>query len=216
MRLGAIDDVDVLRFGRRDSIEKLAGDAARADMVFHLAGVNRPADPAEFEVVNHGLTATLIELLGRRESPPTVVLSSSTQAALDNPYGRSKLAAERAVLEYGARAPAPVAVYRLPGVFGKWSRPDYNTVVATFCRNAADGVPLPASTTRTGSSSSSISTTSSRSSPATPPASGSAPVATRSARSNPSSAFRWATSRRGSRGSPRSGTARWHRMSATP
>jgi UDP-2-acetamido-2,6-beta-L-arabino-hexul-4-ose reductase len=142
VRLAAIDGVEVLRVGRGDSIQKLAGDAARADVVFHLAGVNRPTDLAEFETVNHGLTATLIEQLARRESPPAVVLASSTQAALDNPYGRSKLAAEQAVLDYAARALAPVAVYRLPGVFGKWSRPDYNTVVATFCRNAAEGVPL--------------------------------------------------------------------------
>jgi UDP-2-acetamido-2,6-beta-L-arabino-hexul-4-ose reductase len=142
VRLAAIDGVDVLCFGRADSIEKLAADAARADLVFHLAGVNRPADPAEFETVNHGLTTTLIEQLARRESAPAVVLASSTQAALDNPYGRSKLAAEGAVLDYAARNSAAVAVYRLPGVFGKWSRPDYNTVVATFCRNAAEGIPL--------------------------------------------------------------------------
>jgi UDP-2-acetamido-2,6-beta-L-arabino-hexul-4-ose reductase len=142
VRLNAIEGVKVLRFVRGDSVETLAADVARADVVYHLAGVNRPADPAEFEAVNHGLTTALVEQLGRRESPPTVVLASSTQASLDNPYGRSKHAAEQALLDYAGRELAPVAVYRLPGVFGKWSRPDYNTVVATFCRNAAEGVPL--------------------------------------------------------------------------
>ena len=141
VRLGALEDTDVLTYVRDDPPATLADGVARADVIFHLAGVNRPSDPAEFEVTNHGLTATLVEQLATRRSPPTVVLTSSTQAALDNAYGRSKRAAEEAVFAYAAQAGAPVAVYRLPGVFGKWSRPDYNTVVATFWQRAT-GVPL--------------------------------------------------------------------------
>lgn len=114
-----------------------------ADFVIHLAGVNRPPEPGDFDTGNRGLTEALLQALMARERPaPPVLLSSSTQAALDNPYGRSKRAAEQLVLAYGEATGAPVYVYRLTNVFGKWSRPFYNSAVATFCHQAAHGLPI--------------------------------------------------------------------------
>lgn len=114
----------------------------RAEAVFHLAGVNRPERVEEFDPGNAELTRSLCTLLRQADRRPLVVLSSSTQAALDNPYGRSKRAAEEVVLAFGRETGAPVRVFRLPGVFGKWCRPNYNSVVATFCHNIARGIPV--------------------------------------------------------------------------
>lgn len=109
------------------------------DFVFHLAGVNRPQDPAEFEAGNHAFTRALCEAMAAQPMPPGVAYASSAQAALDNAYGRSKRDAEDALLAYGARTGARVHVFRLTNVFGKWSRPNYNSAVATFCHNIARG-----------------------------------------------------------------------------
>lgn len=141
-RLGTIDDIELVRIGRDDGPDALADGVARADVIFHLAGANRPDDQTEFDSVNRGLTEAVVGLAADRGVAPTIVLTSSTQAALDNPYGRSKRAAEDALFAHAELTGAPVAVFRLPNVFGKWSLPDYNTVVATFCRNAARGRPL--------------------------------------------------------------------------
>jgi len=135
-------DYEVLEFDIHQTPEALTELAARADLVFHLAGVNRPKEEQEFMAGNADLTETLcasLQALGRK---PPVVLSSSVQAELDNPYGRSKKAAEDAVLDYHERTGAAVYVYRFPNVFGKWSRPNYNTVVATFCHNISRGLPV--------------------------------------------------------------------------
>jgi UDP-2-acetamido-2,6-beta-L-arabino-hexul-4-ose reductase len=119
-----------------------------AGVVFHLAGVNRPQDEREFHAGNVGslssVFAALDEVAGpERGAPrPLIVLSSSTQASQDNPYGRSKAAAERALEAYAVATGTPAAIYRLPGVFGKWCRPNYNSVVATFCHNIARGIPI--------------------------------------------------------------------------
>lgn len=121
--------------------ETLAREAAQADFVFHLAGVNRPQNTDEFMQGNRDFTVELLEMLEKGKRPP-VVLSSSIQAALDNPYGASKRAAEEAIFAYGERTGAPVYVYRLPNAFGKWSRPNYNSAVATFCHNIACGLPI--------------------------------------------------------------------------
>ena len=115
--------------------------AAEADFVFHLAGVNRPEDPDDFMRGNGDFTLELTALLERGKKPP-VVLASSIQAALDNPYGASKRAAEDAVAAYARRCGTRAYLYRLPNVFGKWSRPNYNSVVATFCHNIARGLPI--------------------------------------------------------------------------
>ena len=121
--------------------EALEAAAAEADFVFHLAGVNRPEDPDDFMRGNGDFTLELTALLERGKKPP-VVLASSIQAALDNPYGASKRAAEDAVAAYARRCKTHAYIYRLPNVFGKWSRPNYNSVVATFCHNIARGLPI--------------------------------------------------------------------------
>jgi UDP-2-acetamido-2,6-beta-L-arabino-hexul-4-ose reductase len=140
--LRRLPGIEVLPFDRGEPPDALESLAARADAVYHLAGVNRPERVEEFEEGNAALTRELVAHLERHGRIVPLVLSSSTQAALDNPYGRSKLAAEEAVRAYGARTGAKVAVYRLPGLFGKWSRPNYNAVVSTFCHNLARGLPI--------------------------------------------------------------------------
>lgn len=140
--LGRVSGIEVLAFDRGETAVDLERFAAEADAVFHLAGVNRPERVEEFQEGNVDLTRALVDLLVAKGRKVPLVLSSSTQAALDNPYGRSKLAAEREVRRYGAATGAPALVYRLPGLFGKWSRPHYNSVVSTFCHDLARGLPI--------------------------------------------------------------------------
>ena len=140
LALSRMEDVEVLRYDLDNTPEELSEWAGTCDFVFHLAGVNRPKDPAEFATGNTGFTEELLALLERRPVP--VLLSSSIQAALDNPYGVSKRAAEEAVRAYGARTGAAVFVYRLANVFGKWCRPNYNSAVATWCHNRARGLDI--------------------------------------------------------------------------
>lgn len=126
-----------------DDPPSLLGEALlSADVVYHLAGVNRPEKEDEFARGNAGLTKSIIDQLKALDRAPTVVLTSSIQADLDNPYGKSKKEAEDVLLQYHRSTGASIAIYRLPGVFGKWSRPNYNTVVATFCHNIARGLDI--------------------------------------------------------------------------
>lgn len=122
--------------------EKLAEFCARAEFVFHLAGVNRPKEQSEFMAGNLGFTDTLLNALTAAGNRCPVMLSSSTQAALDNPYGLSKRAGEERMRTYAEETGASVYVFRFPNVFGKWSRPNYNSAVATFCHNIARGLPI--------------------------------------------------------------------------
>ncbi|MDR2043957.1 MAG: capsular polysaccharide biosynthesis protein CapF [Clostridium sp.] len=110
--------------------------------VFHLAGVNRPQEQREFLEGNVGFLARLLESLKKHGNRCPVMLSSSIQAARDNPYGQSKRAAEDLLRRYGRETGAPVHLYRFPNTFGKWCRPNYNSVVATFCHNIARGLPI--------------------------------------------------------------------------
>ena len=112
------------------------------DFVFHLAGVNRPQDEREFMEGNFGFTSTLLDLLKKHENKAPVLITSSIQAALDNPYGRSKKAGEDLLFRYGEDNGVKVCVYRFPNVFGKWCRPNYNSAVATFCYNIAHNLPI--------------------------------------------------------------------------
>ncbi len=112
------------------------------DFVFHLAGVNRPQDPAEYMAGNFGFTSRLLDTLRRYHNTCPVMLASSTQAVLDNPYGVSKRAGEELLRGYGEETGAPVLIYRFPNVFGKWCRPQYNSAVATFCHQIARGLPI--------------------------------------------------------------------------
>ena len=119
---------------------------ANADFVFHLAGVNRPKDPAEFMQGNFGFTSTLLEKLKANGNVCPVVISSSIQATCigryDSDYGRSKKAGEDLMFAYGEETGARVLVYRFPNLFGKWCRPNYNSAVATFCNNIANDLPI--------------------------------------------------------------------------
>jgi len=121
---------------------ELEGKLPFADIIFHLAGVNRPERVDEFQEVNVELTKRICRTLRQLKRNPLLVFSSSTQAALDNPYGVSKRKAEGVVFAFGSETDAPVAVFRLPGVFGKWCRPNYNSVVATFSYNIAHDLPI--------------------------------------------------------------------------
>lgn len=113
-----------------------------SDFVFHLAGVNRPKDQSEFMEGNFGFTSILLDLLGKHKNICPIMLSSSIQAELDNPYGNSKKAGEKLLIKYGKETGARVLVYRFPNVFGKWCRPNYNSAVATFCHNVAHDLPI--------------------------------------------------------------------------
>lgn len=125
----------------------LAEYSGRCDFVFHLAGVNRPQDPAEFTRGNVGFLQTLLSCLREKGNTCPVMLSSSVQASLQgryagSPYGESKAEAERVLLAYARETGARPLIYRLPNLFGKWCRPGYNSAVATFCHQAAHGLPL--------------------------------------------------------------------------
>lgn len=141
LTLEQIPDVEVLKYDLGDEA-KLDGYAAECDFVMHLAGVNRPKDPAEFKTGNTVFTEDILEKLAARPNPPPVLLSSSIQAALDNDYGKSKAAAEEAVRAYGEKTGAAVFIYRLANVFGKWCRPNYNSAVATWVYNIARDLPI--------------------------------------------------------------------------
>lgn len=122
--------------------ERLPVYAGQARFVFHLAGINRPQDPREFYEGNRGFTEQVLHLLREAGNRCPVLVTSSVQAEQDNDYGKSKREAEELVFSHERETGAPALVYRLPGVFGKWCRPSYNSVVATFCHNAAHGLPL--------------------------------------------------------------------------
>jgi len=140
--LGRRDDVEAAGFDVDDPPEAVWAALAGADVVYHLAGVNRPQDLAEFQSGNVGFTADLCRRMDEAGARPAVVFASSIQAELDNPYGTSKLAAEGVLATWARDCGGGVAVFRLPNVFGKWCRPSYNSVVATFCHNIAHGLPV--------------------------------------------------------------------------
>ena len=112
------------------------------DFVFNLAGVNRPKDEKEFMEGNFGFTSVLLNSLKKHDNKAPILITSSIQAALDNPYGKSKKAGEDLIFQYGKDNNVRVCVYRLPNVFGKWCRPNYNSAVATFCYNIAHNLPI--------------------------------------------------------------------------
>lgn len=114
----------------------------KADFVYHLAGVNRPKDQAEFMVGNAGFTSNLLDTLKKYKNTCPVMISSSIQAVLDNPYGKSKRAEEDLLFHYCKETGTTVFVYRFPNIFGKWCRPNYNSAVATFCHNISRDLPI--------------------------------------------------------------------------
>ena len=126
--------------------EELEVACEKADFIFNLAGVNRPQNPEEFMQGNFGFASTLLETLKKYNNKCPVMISSSIQATCigryDSDYGRSKKAGEELVFSYGEETGAKVLVYRFPNLFGKWCRPNYNSAVATFCNNIANGLPI--------------------------------------------------------------------------
>lgn len=145
LHLAERKDVQVLTFTRQDSLASLDEKLDGVDFVFHLAGINRPNDPQEFATGNAGLTealaAAVIRLAERTGKRIPILLSSSIQAVRDNAYGVSKLGSERALVAASAQG-IPTTIFRLPNVFGKWCKPNYNSAVATFCHNVAHGLPI--------------------------------------------------------------------------
>ena len=138
---------EIFEYDLASTPEELEEFCSHADFVFHLAGVNRPKDPAEFQKGNFGFTSTLLVTLKKYNNKAPVMISSSVQATLsgrfgDSEYGRSKLAGEELIFNYGIETGAQVYVYRFPNLVGKWVRPNYNSAVGTFCNNIANDLPI--------------------------------------------------------------------------
>ena len=138
-------DLTVFAYDVDSNLESLDEYCQKADFVFHLAGVNRPKEQAEFMEGNFGFTSVLLDTLKKYDNTCPVMLASSIQAELDNPYGVSKKAGEELLFRYAEETGAKVYVYRFPNVFGKWCRPNYNSAVATFCYNIAHDLPIQVS-----------------------------------------------------------------------
>ena len=133
---------DILEYDKDTDLSLLDEYCNEADFVFHLAGVNRPQELSEYLEGNLGFTSKLLETLKKYKNTCPVLMSSSIQAELDNPYGKSKKAGEDLLFAYSKETGVKVLVYRLPNVFGKWCKPNYNSAVATFCYNIAHNLPI--------------------------------------------------------------------------
>ena len=138
---------EIYEFDLDSTPEELEEYCSKADWICHLAGVNRPKDPAEFRQGNFGFTSRLLDTLKRHGNRAPVMISSSVQATLsgrfgDSEYGRSKRDGEELLFAYGVETGAPVYVYRFPNLAGKWIRPNYNSAVGTFCHNIANDLPI--------------------------------------------------------------------------
>lgn len=133
---------EIFCYDKDTGFELLKSYCSKCEFVFHLAGVNRPENPAEYMEGNFGFTSQLLSLLKEYNNVCPIMISSSTQAELDNPYGKSKKEGEDLLRTYGAETGARVLLYRFPNVFGKWCRPNYNSAVATFCYNIAHDLPV--------------------------------------------------------------------------
>ena len=143
--LSTHQDYEVLAYSHSLPEKTLEEYCAQADFVLHFAGVNRPKDKAEFIQGNTDFTQHLLTMLKKSGSKAPVLMSSSVQAALDNPYGQSKAEAEKLLKDYAAATGNQVYIYRLPNLFGKWGKPNYNSVVATFCYNITRNIPIEVS-----------------------------------------------------------------------
>ena len=142
VRLRELSGFEVICFDRGDTLPMLADKVHQADAVVHLAGENRPKDVTDFVYGNVELTKALCIAIMASERKIPLILASSMQATLPNPYGQSKLSAELAVEKFAAQTSNPAVIYRLTNVFGKWGKPNYNSVVVTFCHNIANDLPI--------------------------------------------------------------------------
>ncbi|CAA6807557.1 MAG: Nucleoside-diphosphate-sugar epimerases [uncultured Sulfurovum sp.] len=141
-RLNRIENLKIFSFSKEDNWEILTSNLANIDFIFHLAGVNRPQEKSEFYEGNRDLSKKLLEALEKNHKKIPILLSSSTQALMDNDYGKSKKESETLITAYATRNNVPAYIYRLPNVFGKWCRPNYNSVIATWCHNISHNIPL--------------------------------------------------------------------------
>ncbi|MDA3884229.1 MAG: NAD-dependent epimerase/dehydratase family protein [Candidatus Delongbacteria bacterium] len=137
-----LKDKTLFLYDIEDSLETLKEYVQSADIIFHLAGVNRPKEESEFTTGNLGSLEQVINFCECNDKKIPIVLTSSIQAENDNPYGISKKSAEDALIDYGKRNDVEVYVYRLKNVFGKWCRPNYNSGISTFCHNIANDIPV--------------------------------------------------------------------------
>ncbi len=142
VRLGELPNYEVLNFSREQDLANLELLVNESDFIFHLAGTNRPANISEFQVGNVDFTKKLCEFVLAAKKLIPIVLSSSTQAELQNPYGISKRQAEDTLISFYEKYANPIYIFRLPNVFGKWAKPNYNSAVATFCNNIAHNLPI--------------------------------------------------------------------------
>ena len=133
------DKYEIICIDRENSKEELEKGVLNSDFIVHLAGINRPKNEEEFFKGNTGLTEEIIEILKKNNKNTSILITSSIQADLDNAYGQSKKGAEEALIKYMADTKGNVFIFRLPNVFGKWCRPNYNSAIATFCHNIARG-----------------------------------------------------------------------------
>ncbi len=133
------DKYEIICIDRENSKEELEKGVLNSDFIVHLAGINRPKNEEEFFKGNTGLTEEIIEILKENNKNTSILITSSIQADLDNAYGQSKKGAEEALIKYMADTKGNVFIFRLPNVFGKWCRPNYNSAIATFCHNIARG-----------------------------------------------------------------------------
>ena len=136
------EKIELYLFTKKDSNTLLEAYVKEADFIFHLAGVNRPENVSEFYEGNTNLTKIIVDTLKLINKTTPIVLSSSIQAELDNDYGNSKLEAEHLLLDYAKVTKAQIYIYRLPNVFGKWSKPNYNSVISTWCYNIANDLEI--------------------------------------------------------------------------
>lgn len=136
------EDLRCLRFDISNTREELVAGLLAADFIVHLAGVNRPNEINEYDIGNRGFTEEIIEILLKNGKRTPILFSSSIQATMINPYGKSKYAAEELIRSYRETSGAPIYIFRLPNVFGKWCRPNYNSVIATWCYNTTRGIPI--------------------------------------------------------------------------
>jgi UDP-2-acetamido-2,6-beta-L-arabino-hexul-4-ose reductase len=140
--LREMPEIEVLTFIRGDNLNNLKEFVKKVDAIIHLAGENRPIDQANFSLVNIEFTRAICDAISASNRNITLIFTSSIQADFDSLYGKSKLAAEEIIKNYAMKTNNPTIIYRLPGVFGKWCKPNYNSVVATYCHNIARDIPI--------------------------------------------------------------------------
>lgn len=136
------DSYQILSYDKDNTIAELEDFVIQGEGIVHLAGSNRPADVSEYKEVNFGLTENITELIKKHSLKTSIIFSSSIQAEFDNPYGESKKKAENLLVEFAKENKSNVFILRLTNVFGKWGRPNYNSVVATFCYNIANEIEV--------------------------------------------------------------------------